>query len=198
MAAVCRAAAARGVAVGAHVSYLDRRTSGAGSSTCPRTCSRPRHPADRRAPGDRARAGARGCAYVKPHGALYNAVVHHEEQARAVVDAVAGPGAGPGTARLGRAGRRRPQRAARGPGGLRRPRLPRGRHAGAALGAGGAGHRRDEVAAPGAAARRRGRGAAVDGTDVARRGRVGVRALATPREPRRWPGRCGRSWRPTG
>ncbi|QNN55099.1 LamB/YcsF family protein [Nocardioides mesophilus] len=26
--------------------------------------------------------------YVKPHGALYNAVVHHEEQAQAVVDAV--------------------------------------------------------------------------------------------------------------
>ena len=26
--------------------------------------------------------------YVKPHGALYNAIVHHEEQARAVVDAV--------------------------------------------------------------------------------------------------------------
>lgn len=28
-------------------------------------------------------------AYVKPHGALYNAMVDHEEQARAVVDAVA-------------------------------------------------------------------------------------------------------------
>lgn len=27
-------------------------------------------------------------AYVKPHGALYNAAVHHEEHARAVVDAV--------------------------------------------------------------------------------------------------------------
>jgi UPF0271 protein len=27
-------------------------------------------------------------AYVKPHGALYNAVVHHEAQARALVDAV--------------------------------------------------------------------------------------------------------------
>jgi 5-oxoprolinase (ATP-hydrolysing) subunit A len=26
--------------------------------------------------------------YVKPHGALYNAIVHHEEQARAVVEAV--------------------------------------------------------------------------------------------------------------
>jgi UPF0271 protein len=32
-------------------------------------------------------AGGR-VAYLKPHGALYNAVVHHEQQARAVVDAV--------------------------------------------------------------------------------------------------------------
>ena len=32
---------------------------------------------------------ARAVAYVKPHGALYNAVVHHEAQAAAVVDAVA-------------------------------------------------------------------------------------------------------------
>ena len=32
--------------------------------------------------------GAR-VAYVKPHGALYNATVHHEAQARAVVEAVA-------------------------------------------------------------------------------------------------------------
>ncbi|AEF39105.1 LamB/YcsF family protein [Hoyosella subflava] len=35
-----------------------------------------------RVAGDRVR-------YVKPHGALYNAAVHHEEQAAAVVDAVA-------------------------------------------------------------------------------------------------------------
>jgi 5-oxoprolinase (ATP-hydrolysing) subunit A len=34
-----------------------------------------------RVAGDRVR-------YVKPHGALYNAIVHHEEQAGAVVDAV--------------------------------------------------------------------------------------------------------------
>jgi UPF0271 protein len=38
-------------------------------------------------------AGTR-VAYVKPHGALYNAIVHHEAQARAVAEAVArfGPG----------------------------------------------------------------------------------------------------------
>jgi len=35
-----------------------------------------------------ARAEGTRVRYVKPHGALYNAVVHHAEQARAVVDAV--------------------------------------------------------------------------------------------------------------
>ena len=35
-----------------------------------------------------ARAAGTKVSYVKPHGALYNAVVHHEEQARAVVEAV--------------------------------------------------------------------------------------------------------------
>lgn len=31
-------------------------------------------------------------SYVKPHGALYNTIVHHEEQAAAVVDAIAASG----------------------------------------------------------------------------------------------------------
>jgi UPF0271 protein len=35
-----------------------------------------------------ARAAGGRVQYVKPHGALYNAIVHHEEQARAVVEAV--------------------------------------------------------------------------------------------------------------
>ena len=35
-----------------------------------------------------ARAVGSRVRYVKPHGALYNAIVHHEDQARAVVDAV--------------------------------------------------------------------------------------------------------------
>ena len=35
-----------------------------------------------------ARAAGSSVGYVKPHGALYNAIVHHREQARAVVDAV--------------------------------------------------------------------------------------------------------------
>ncbi len=36
-----------------------------------------------------ARAAGSRVAYVKPHGALYNAVVHHDDQARAVAEAVA-------------------------------------------------------------------------------------------------------------
>ncbi len=35
-----------------------------------------------------ARVSGTRVSYVKPHGALYNAVVHHEHQAQAVVDAV--------------------------------------------------------------------------------------------------------------
>lgn len=35
-----------------------------------------------------ARVAGTEVSYVKPHGALYNAIVHHEEQAAAVVDAV--------------------------------------------------------------------------------------------------------------
>jgi len=35
-----------------------------------------------------ARAAGTTVSYVKPHGALYNAAVHHERQAQAVVDAV--------------------------------------------------------------------------------------------------------------
>jgi UPF0271 protein len=35
-----------------------------------------------------ARAAGGRVGYVKPHGALYNAIVHHEEQAAAVVDAI--------------------------------------------------------------------------------------------------------------
>lgn len=34
------------------------------------------------------RAAGTRIAYVKPHGALYNTIVHHQEQARAVIEAV--------------------------------------------------------------------------------------------------------------
>lgn len=51
-----------------------------------------------------ARIAGTEVAYVKPHGALYNAVVHHEEQAAAVVEAVRAYD--PGLAALGLPGSR--------------------------------------------------------------------------------------------
>ncbi|MFB8230501.1 LamB/YcsF family protein [Cellulosimicrobium sp. NPDC055967] len=85
---VTRDAVARGVRVGAHVSYRDLAGFGRRFMEVD-----PVELADdvvyqlaaldgfARLAGDRVR-------YVKPHGALYNAIVHHEAQARAVVDAV--------------------------------------------------------------------------------------------------------------
>jgi UPF0271 protein len=81
-------AAQRGVAVGAHVSYRDLAGFGRRFMDVP-----PAELTDEvvyqlgalaaftRLAGDRIR-------YVKPHGALYNAIVHHQEQAEAVVTAV--------------------------------------------------------------------------------------------------------------
>ncbi|KUP97344.1 LamB/YcsF family protein [Thermobifida cellulosilytica] len=85
---VCARAADRGVAVGAQVGYRDLAGFGRRFIDVP-----PDELADdvvyqigaldafARIAGDRVR-------YVKPHGALYNAIVHHEGQARAVVEAV--------------------------------------------------------------------------------------------------------------
>lgn len=94
MAATVRAAARRGVAVGAHVSYPDRAGFG-------------RRYLDV-APEDLvsdivyqvgaldgiARAAGTRVRYVKPHGALYNRIVDDEVQARAVVEAVGTCGGG--------------------------------------------------------------------------------------------------------
>ncbi|WP_456844414.1 LamB/YcsF family protein [Cellulomonas sp. P5_C6] len=88
MAAVCRAAAARGVAVGAHVSYLDREHFGRRFLDVPPDVLRAQV-AQQVATLQRIAQGVgTRVDYVKPHGALYNAVVHHEAQARAVVEAV--------------------------------------------------------------------------------------------------------------
>jgi len=88
MAAVCRSAAARGVAVGAHVSYLDREHFGRRFLDVPADVLREQ--VAQQVAELRAIAVGEGTrvAYVKPHGALYNAVVHHEAHARAVVDAI--------------------------------------------------------------------------------------------------------------
>lgn len=84
----CRLAVAGGVAVGAQVGYRDLAGFGRRFIDV-----EPRHLADDvlyqvGALDALARAEGGAVAYVKPHGALYNTVVHHEEQAQAVVDAV--------------------------------------------------------------------------------------------------------------
>ncbi|MBD0020707.1 5-oxoprolinase subunit PxpA [Gordonia pseudamarae] len=87
--ATCRAAADAGTRVGAQVSYPDKAGFGRRFMEI--------------APDDlaadvlyqigaldaMARAAGTALAYVKPHGALYNALVHHEAQADAVINAVA-------------------------------------------------------------------------------------------------------------
>ncbi|MDQ0375176.1 LamB/YcsF family protein [Cellulomonas humilata] len=88
MAAVCRAAARRGVAVGAHVSYLDRENFGRRFVDVPADVLQAQVTQQiDLLQGIALGAGTR-VAYVKPHGALYNAVVHHEQHARAVVAAI--------------------------------------------------------------------------------------------------------------
>lgn len=84
----CERAVERGVAIGAQVGYPDREGFG----------RRPQDPAtdelvdELRAQIDLlaevADAVGGRVAYVKPHGALYNTVVHDERQATAVVEAV--------------------------------------------------------------------------------------------------------------
>jgi UPF0271 protein len=86
MAAVCRAAAARGVAVGAHVSYLDREHFGRRFLDVPADVLLAQVAQQVAVLQAIARSAGTRVAYVKPHGALYNTVVHHEEHARSVVD----------------------------------------------------------------------------------------------------------------
>ncbi|MGH3497825.1 MAG: LamB/YcsF family protein [Nocardioidaceae bacterium] len=85
----CELAVARGVAIGAQVGYADLRGFGRRRIDVP--------PDDLAADvlyqigalDGLARAAGGRVAYVKPHGALYNTVVHDEAQASAVVEAVA-------------------------------------------------------------------------------------------------------------
>jgi UPF0271 protein len=84
----CRAAVQRGVAIGAQVGYPDLVGFGRRFIDI--------SPADLSAAviyqlgalDGLARAEGGQIRYLKPHGALYNAVVDHEAQARAIVDAV--------------------------------------------------------------------------------------------------------------
>ena len=101
MAEVCRAATERGVAIGAHVSYLDREHFGRRALDVPADVLRAQVAYQLGALLAVARSVGAKVAYVKPHGALYNAVVHDEGHARAVVEAVDLPVVGlPGSAVL--------------------------------------------------------------------------------------------------
>jgi UPF0271 protein len=86
--ATCTAAALAGVAVGAHPGYRD--LAGFGRRFIDMA---PDHLTDEiiyqiGALQSLARVAGTTVSYVKPHGALYNTIVHHPEQARAVVEAI--------------------------------------------------------------------------------------------------------------
>ncbi len=83
-----KAAAERGVVIGAHIGYND--IAGFGRRFIDYS---PEQLADETlyqigALDALCRAHGTKVSYVKPHGALYNAIVHHEAQAQAVVDGV--------------------------------------------------------------------------------------------------------------
>jgi UPF0271 protein len=87
--ATCAAAAAVGVAVGAHPGYRD--LAGFGRRFIDMSARELTDDVIYQIGALQALAAAAGTrvSYVKPHGALYNTIVHHTDQARAVVDAVA-------------------------------------------------------------------------------------------------------------
>ena len=187
MAAVCRAAAARGVAVGAHVSYLDREHFGRRFVDVPADVLRAQVAqqigtlqAIALARGDARglREAARGALQHgrPPRGARAGGRRRDHGPARA------------GAAGVGRAGRGERARAACGHGGVRRPRLPGRRDAGAALGAGGARHGRRTRWRPGWCGWRR-TGWSVPSTAPTSRWRAESVCVHsdTPGAPRRWP-----------
>ncbi|MET3564991.1 UPF0271 protein [Leifsonia sp. 563] len=88
MLATCREAAANGVTVGAHVSYRDLAGFGRRAMDVPAGELRDEVLYQLAALAGLARVAGTSVRYVKPHGALYNRIVHDAGQARAVVDAV--------------------------------------------------------------------------------------------------------------
>src|SRR3954447_12857885 len=85
---VCAGAVAAGVAIGAQVSYRDLAGFGRRFIDVPADELTADVLYQLAALDGIARTAGGRVGYVKPHGALYNAAVHHEEQARAVVEAV--------------------------------------------------------------------------------------------------------------
>ncbi|TWV33537.1 LamB/YcsF family protein [Streptomyces misionensis] len=85
---VCELAAERGVTIGAQVSYRDLAGFGRRAMEVPSAELAAEVAYQIGALEVFARAAGARVAYVKPHGALYNRVVHDEEQAGAVIDGV--------------------------------------------------------------------------------------------------------------
>ncbi|MFI1033425.1 LamB/YcsF family protein [Streptomyces sp. NPDC020951] len=85
---VCELAAERGVTIGAQVSYRDLAGFGRRAMDVPSAELTAEVAYQIGALEVFARAAGARVAYVKPHGALYNRVVHDVEQAGAVVDGV--------------------------------------------------------------------------------------------------------------
>jgi UPF0271 protein len=85
----CGYAAERGVVVGAQVGYRDLAGFGRRFVDVPADALAADVIYQLGALSAMAHVAGTRVAYVKPHGALYNAIVHHEAQAQAVVDAVA-------------------------------------------------------------------------------------------------------------
>lgn len=84
----CTVAAEQGVVVGAQVSYDDLKGFGRRFIAVPRAELTDQLVYQVGALQALARASGTAVSYIKPHGALYNTIVHHEEHAGAVVDAV--------------------------------------------------------------------------------------------------------------
>lgn len=89
---VCALAAQRGVRIGAQVSYRDLAGFGRRFLDVDRETLAAEILYQVGALRAMALAVGADVEYVKPHGALYNTVVHHEEQAAAVVDAARAAG----------------------------------------------------------------------------------------------------------
>ena len=88
MRSVCRRAADLDVAIGAHVGYADKPGFGRRFIDIEPSALRDEVLYQIAALDAFARVAGSEVRYVKPHGALYNTIGHHEEQAAAVVEAV--------------------------------------------------------------------------------------------------------------
>ncbi|WP_247041645.1 LamB/YcsF family protein [Arthrobacter rhizosphaerae] len=88
IAQTCRDAVAAGVTIGAHVGYRDLAGFGRRFLDCSAMELADDVLYQLGALQALAKAAGSDVKYVKPHGALYNAIVHHEVHAQAVVDAV--------------------------------------------------------------------------------------------------------------